>query len=87
LNAIPTKFLNTGIHAFSFVVRNRDIMKEKLGDPKGIITRGENIITFKKIFLKETFFSSKRWWGIQLRLFKLYINIVKDVVPPVLEEM
>ena len=61
-------------------------MKEKLGDLEGIMTRGENIIAFKKIFPKENFFSSKRWWNIQMGLFKLYGKIVKDVVPPMLEE-
>lgn len=64
----------------------RIAMKEKLGDLEGIKTRGENVITFKKIFPKENFFSSKRWWGIQLGLFKLYSKVVNDVVPPMLEK-
>ncbi|MCW3986030.1 MAG: DUF362 domain-containing protein [Candidatus Bathyarchaeota archaeon] len=61
-------------------------MKEKLGNLDGIMTRGENIIAFKKIFPKENFFSSKRWWNVQLGLFKLYSKVVKDVVPPMLEK-
>jgi len=61
-------------------------MKEKLGELEGIKTRGENVITFKKIFPKENFFSSKRWWDIQMGIFKLYGKIVKDVVPPMLEK-
>ena len=61
-------------------------MKEKLGDLDGVMTRGENVITFKKIFPKENFFSSKRWWGIQLGLFKLYSKVVNDVIPPMLEK-
>jgi uncharacterized protein (DUF362 family) len=65
----------------------RIAIKEKLGDPKGIITRGESVTAFRKKFPKETFVSSKRWWSIQLRLLKLYIKIVKDVVPPILEEI
>lgn len=64
----------------------RVAMKEKLGNPNGIIARGENINTFKKAFPKINFFSSKRGWDIQLRLLRLYTKIVKDVIPPVLEE-
>ena len=60
-------------------------MKEKVGTPEGTMTRGESIITFKKIFPKENFFSSKRFWGVQLRLLKLYNKIVKDVTHPSLE--
>jgi len=61
-------------------------MKEKLGNLEGIRTSGENVITFKKIFPKENFFSSKRWWDIQLGLFNLYREVVNDVVPPILEK-
>jgi len=61
-------------------------MKEKLGNLNGIMTRGENPIAFKKVFPKESFFSSKRWWNVQLGLFKLYSKVVKDVVPPMLEK-
>ncbi len=60
-------------------------MKEKLGSPDGITTRGESVIMFKKMFPKENFFSSGRWWDFQFRLLKLYSMIVNDVVPPVLE--
>ncbi|MCK4478511.1 DUF362 domain-containing protein [Candidatus Bathyarchaeota archaeon] len=62
-------------------------MKEKLGKLEGIKTRGENLITFKKTFPKENFFSSKHWWNFQLQLLKLYHRIVKDVIPPALEEV
>jgi uncharacterized protein (DUF362 family) len=61
-------------------------MKEKLGDLRGIETRGEKIIAFKKLFPKESFFSSKSWLNVQLGLFKLYSKIVNDVVPPMLEK-
>jgi len=61
-------------------------VKEKLGDLRGMKTRGESVITFKNIFPKESFFSSKSWWDFQLGLFDLYIKIAKDVVPPVLEK-
>ncbi len=60
-------------------------MKEKIGSPDGITTRGEPVIMFKKMFPKKNFFSSGRWWSIQFRLLKLYSKIVKDVVPPILE--
>jgi len=61
-------------------------MKEKLGDLEGVKTSGENMITFKRIFPKGNFFSSKRWWDIQLGLFRLYSKVVNDVVPPMLEK-
>jgi len=62
-------------------------MKENLGNREGIMTRGENIQTFRKIFPKESRFRSKLWMDTQKGLLKLYKNIVKDVVPPVLEEL
>lgn len=62
-------------------------MKEKLGTLEGIRTLGESIMTFKKIFPKGNFFSSGWWWNIQFRLLNLYSKIVKDVIPPLLEEM
>jgi len=60
-------------------------MKEKVGTPEGIIIRGESIASFKKIFPKEPLLSLNRFWNVQLRLFKLYIKIVKDVTHPSLE--
>lgn len=60
--------------------------KEKLGNPNGIETRGETVTEFKKIFPKEKFFSSKLLWNTQFWLLNLYRMIVKDVVPPALEE-
>jgi len=60
-------------------------MKEKLGDPSGIATRGESTTTFEKMLPRESFFSSAWWWGTQFRLLKLYSKIVNDVVPPLLE--
>jgi len=61
-------------------------MKEKFGNPNGIVTRGESMVKFKKIFPKERFISSKWSWSIQLWLLKVYQRIVNDVVPPILEE-
>ena len=60
-------------------------MNEKMGNPKDIITRGASITIFEKMFPKEPFFSSSRFWNVQLKLFKLYIKTVKDVVHPSLE--
>jgi len=64
----------------------RIAMKEKLGNPRGITTCGENLSMFKKDFPKANFFSSKMWWDIQLGLLRLYANLTKDVIPPFLEE-
>lgn len=61
-------------------------MKEKLGNPEGIVTRGESVAGFNKIFPKRKFTSSKHWWGIQFWLLKAYCKIVGDVIPPALEE-
>jgi len=61
-------------------------VKEKLGNPKGIKTCGESVIEFKEIFPKEKFLSSKLLWDIQFGLLKLYLMVIKDVVPPALEE-
>ncbi len=65
----------------------RVAMREKLGDPEGIMTRGESIQTFKEIFPKVNRFRSKLLMDAQKRLLKLYKKIVKDVVPPALEEL
>ena len=64
----------------------RVAMNEKIGDSNGIMTRGESVTTFRKIFPAENFFSSKHSWIIQLGLLRLYKRIVGDVVPPILEE-
>ena len=63
----------------------RIAMKEKLGDPEGIMTCGENLNEFKRIFPKKNSFLWRRLSGIQLGLLKLYFKIVKDVVPGNLE--
>ncbi len=62
-------------------------MKEKLGNLNGITTRGESVVEFEKIFPKEKFISSRWMWSIQFKLLKLYRRIVKDVVPPAIEEI
>lgn len=60
-------------------------MEEKLGDTQNLATRGESVVTFKHIFPRENFFSSRRWWNLQLGLLRLYTRIAKDVVPSILE--
>lgn len=62
-------------------------MEEKLGDAKNLATRGESVVAFKHIFPRENFFSSRRWWNLQLGLLRLYTRIAKDVVPSILEEI
>jgi uncharacterized protein (DUF362 family) len=60
-------------------------IKEKVGDPKGILTRGEEVEKFAKIFPKEGFISTSFLWSIQFWLLKAYQKIVGDIIPPVLE--
>jgi len=60
-------------------------VKEKLGDPEGIMTRGESMSVFKEIFPKQSFLYSKLRSGAQKKLLKLYAKVVNDVVPPALE--
>jgi len=61
-------------------------IKEKVSDPKGVITRGENIEEFAKIFPKEGFISTSSLWSIEFWLLKTYQKIVGDIIPPVFEE-
>jgi uncharacterized protein (DUF362 family) len=60
-------------------------MKEKLGNLTGIKIRGEEILSFQKMFPKENFFSSKRWWNILFSVFNLYTKLSGDIVPAMLE--
>lgn len=59
--------------------------KENVGHPSGIVTRGESIDDFKRIFPKEPTLSITRFWGVLLGLFKLYARVAGDVVHPSLE--
>jgi len=61
-------------------------MKEGLGDRRNIEIRGEDLAAFKKLFPKESFFWSKRWWNVQLTILNLYAKLVGDIVPPMLEK-
>jgi len=60
-------------------------MKEKLGNPDGIVTCGEKVAVFNEIFPKDNSIFARWSWNTQLRLLKLYHKIVGDVVPPSLE--
>jgi uncharacterized protein (DUF362 family) len=60
--------------------------KEKVGDPEGIITVGENVREFARVFPKEGFVASRYLWGIQFWLLKMYHRLTGDIIPPVLEE-
>jgi len=61
-------------------------VKEKVGDPDGIVTVGQNPREFAKAFPKEGFVVSKYLWGIQFWLLNAYRKVTGDVVPPILEE-
>jgi len=56
-------------------------LKEKLGDPNGILTLGESVDTFRKVFPKQNFVYSKLSLKTQKTLLTLYEKIVGDVVP------
>jgi uncharacterized protein (DUF362 family) len=61
-------------------------IKEKIGKPSGIATKGENPADFRKIFPKPGISSSKYWWSVQFSLLKLYKKLSGDIIPPALEE-
>jgi len=61
-------------------------MKNGIGNPKGITTRGASVAEFKKNLQKPKVTSSKYWWNAQSRLLKMYCKVVGDVVPPLLDE-
>jgi uncharacterized protein (DUF362 family) len=60
-------------------------MKEKVGNPKDIMIKGESVAEFRKIFPMESLFSVNRFWNPLLKLFKLYTKVSGDVVHPSLE--
>jgi len=61
-------------------------MKEKIGNPEGIVTRGESIKEFAKIFPREGLISTSSLWNLQFCLLKAYKKIVGDIIPPMFEE-
>lgn len=61
-------------------------IKENIGNLDGLEIRGENIAIFQKYFPKVGFFSSKQWWSTLYKIFRLYISLTGDVIPPMLEK-
>jgi uncharacterized protein (DUF362 family) len=62
-------------------------VKEKVGDPNGLVTVGRDIHEFAKLFPKEGFVASKYLWGMQFWLLSTYRKVTGDIIPPVLEEV
>lgn len=60
-------------------------MKEKLGNPTGINTYGDNIASFRSEFNKVNNLFSKWSFSIMLKLIKIYASLVGDIIPPILE--
>jgi len=61
-------------------------VKEKVGDPDGIVTVGQNPREFAKVFPKEGFVVSRHLWSIQFWLLNAYRKVTGDIVPPILED-
>jgi uncharacterized protein (DUF362 family) len=61
-------------------------VKEKVGSPEGIITKGERPDEFAKAFPRVGFGSSDTLWKLQFWLLKAYHKMSGDIIPPVLEE-
>jgi len=55
--------------------------KEKLGDSDGILTRGESVNTFRKLFPRQNFVYSKLLSKTRKLLLTSYERIVGDLVP------
>jgi uncharacterized protein (DUF362 family) len=60
--------------------------KERVGDPKGVVTAGEDVKEFVKAFPKAGLVSSRHFYGIQFWLLSAYCKIAGDIIPPMLEE-
>lgn len=61
-------------------------VKEKVGRPEGIVTKGERPDEFAKTFPRVGFGSSDTLWKLQFWLLKAYHKVSGDIIPPVLEE-
>jgi uncharacterized protein (DUF362 family) len=62
-------------------------IKEKIGNPNGITTIGDNLNSFRKEFPKENHLISKWSFEIMLKLLRLYTKTFGDIIPPVLENI
>ncbi len=60
-------------------------IKEQLGKAHGILTKGESVATFSKIFPKPKGSVSNYAFAIQFAILKAYIKLAGDIVPPTLE--
>jgi uncharacterized protein (DUF362 family) len=60
--------------------------KEKVGNPSGVVTRGENLNRFKSQFPGEGLMPQKLSWALEFGLLHLYKKVSGDVIPPFLEE-
>jgi uncharacterized protein (DUF362 family) len=61
-------------------------MKEKGESSEGIVTRGERVEEFRKLFPKPSFSSSGGSWKLMFWLLKAYRKTSGDIIPPVLQE-
>jgi uncharacterized protein (DUF362 family) len=59
--------------------------KEGLGNPDGVIIKGEEIQTFKNIFPKQNYLLSRFIVNLQKDMLRIYEKMVHDIVPPTLE--
>jgi uncharacterized protein (DUF362 family) len=60
--------------------------KEKLGNPQGIIVKGESIANYRKIFPKPKGIASTYGFQLQSAVLNAYTKLAGDIVPPSLEE-
>jgi uncharacterized protein (DUF362 family) len=61
--------------------------EEEVWDVRNLRVVGENVSDFRGLFPKRSHFVFKTSWALQLNLLHLYIKFVKDVIPPVLEDV
>jgi uncharacterized protein (DUF362 family) len=59
---------------------------EKIGDPIGVTTVGENPAEFASIFPKERILSTNFLWGAQFSLLKIYKKLTGDIIPPAFQD-
>jgi uncharacterized protein (DUF362 family) len=61
-------------------------MEEKLGTPVGLVTKGENVEDFAKVFPKAGIMDSDKLWSVQFWLLDMYRKISGDIIPPAIEK-
>jgi len=60
-------------------------VKEGLGDPSNVLTCGEKLDTFRRVFPKKNMRFSKLSMTLQMKMLKLYTKMAGDVTHPILE--